>query len=348
MAALCLSLAVAVCPAPASTSYVDGISDQSIPSWDGGFSNSYFADLFASTWVPGPHIHYARYVLQWNLMSGVGEPDAHYRQQFVAWLQDTASMGLTSDVALTSYNGVYPASASQYRAGLLEILNRAKALGHTISYLEAWNEPNGQGGLDLETGTRSALAAARYTNAANAICREGAGCTIIAGDVEDSPGARAYEERYRAALSPVPVIWGIHPYYSVEDMDESYYRELRKGLPNEGVGDQIWFTEIAARRCTPVKENGEAGQAERAKWLVDTLMRNQRPEHVFYYEFLLKERRAPTCPEFDGALYAPDGNQDAPDEPRAAASYIWSDGETGERIWGSLWMPTLGVATNRL
>ncbi len=111
---------------------------------------------------------------------------------------------------------------------------------------------------------------------------------------------------------------------------------FREHLPNKGTGEQIWFTEIAARRCVDsggqIVENGEVGQAERASWLVNTLMRNARPEHVFYYEFLLKDRRQPSCQSegADGALYLPSGDPNAPDRARAAASYIW-DGEGASR-----------------
>jgi len=68
----------------------------------------------------------------------------------------------------------------------------------------------------------------------------------------------------------------------------------------------------------------------RTRWLVDTLMPSRRPEHVFYYAFLLSERRQPSCatePE-DDALYRPSTAPGAPDTPRPAASYIWG-GEAG-------------------
>jgi hypothetical protein len=38
----------------AATSYVDGISDQSLPEWDGNFDDSWFAGLFDDAWVHGP------------------------------------------------------------------------------------------------------------------------------------------------------------------------------------------------------------------------------------------------------------------------------------------------------
>jgi hypothetical protein len=242
-------------PALAATEYIDGISDQSLPAWD-----SYFPGFFSNTWVaPHGHVTLARYVVQWNVVSGPNEePYISYRQQFKAWVEDAGGMGLTLDVALTSYNALYPSSSSEYKTRLLEILNQAKAMGHPIRYLEAWNEPNVQGGYKKVS---EAAIPAHFTNSAYAACEEGYGCTIIAGDVEDNSGAKAYEEEYRKNLNPVPTIWGIHPYYSVEEMNESYYTKAVEGLPNGGVGDQVWITEVAARVCTRIKNNEESGQA---------------------------------------------------------------------------------------
>ena len=63
-----------------------------MPSWDGGFSGNYFGSFFESTWVnPPPHIAYARYVVQWNVIYKSTEkpyneePYVHYRQQFEEW-----------------------------------------------------------------------------------------------------------------------------------------------------------------------------------------------------------------------------------------------------------------------
>jgi hypothetical protein len=329
--ALALSLVCAGASAQATTAYVDGISDQSLPAWDGGFHGSYFAALFHDEWVgaPAAHIVFARYVVQWNVMSG-GYP--RYRSEFESWLTDVASLGLYPVMALTSYDGVLPGSAREYQTGLVQILDRARALGHPIGYLEAWNEPNGQ-------GSESAANAARFTNSANAACGEGRGCAVIAGDFEDSPDVAGYEREYVKDLDWVPAIWGVHPYYSVEEMSEAPFRDFREHLPNGGAGERIWFTEIAARKCSDfdgrVVENGELGQARRADWLVNTLIRNAKPEHVFYYEFLLKDGRQPECRSegSDSALYLPGGDPGEPDRARLAAGYIW-DGESVP--WGYL------------
>jgi hypothetical protein len=320
-----LSLAFAGAPGSAASTYVDGISDQSLPAWDGGFAGSYFAGLFGDAWVgsPASHITLARYVVQWNVMSG-GYPV--YRSEFESWLSDVSELGLIPDVALSSYDGVYPSSSAEYQRMLEQVLERAREAGHPIAYLEAWNEPNSQ-------GNESAVKAAGFTNDADAICEGGYRCTVVAGNFEDSPNSPRYEDEYVKDLNFVPAIWGVHPYYSVEDRSEEPFRRfishLPKHLPDNGARQRIWFTEIAARKCLDsggrVVENGEVGQSERARWLVNTLMRNAKPEHVFYYEFLLKDRRQPSCQSegSDGALFVPSGDPNAEDRPRLAASYIW-------------------------
>jgi Glycosyl hydrolase catalytic core len=253
-----------------------------------------------------------------------------YRSEFEAWLTDIASLGLTPDLALTSYDGRYPSSSTEYRTKLEEVLNQAKAID-PIRYLEAWNEPNNQGNV-------SALDAANFTNSASATCGHEYGCAVIAGNFEDGSNTPTYEKGYLEQLNPIPHIWGVHPYHSVEEMSEGPFLAFWEHLPNRGVGEQIWFTEIAARKCSDfnghVVENGEKGQSERADWLVNTLMKNAQPEHVFYYEFLLGDRREPSCQSegSDGALYLPSGEGSAADRPRPAASYIWDGG----RVLGEL------------
>jgi hypothetical protein len=307
----------------AARSYVDGISDQSLPEWDGDFDESWFAGLFDDTWAHGAraHVDFARYVVQWNVMSG---DYPRYLREWEAWIEDVASIGLKPEIALTSYDGVLPGTQSEYRAELVEILGRARALGEPIGWVEAWNEPNGQ-------GNEPARDAAAFTNAASSVCEEEYECTVIAGDFEDSPGVAAYEQEYIANLDPVPANWGVHPYYSVGEESEAPFETVREHLPNAGAGARIWFTEVAARKCTDfdgdLVENGEAGQARQADWLVNTLMRNAKPVHVFYYELLLKERKRPECQRegSDSALYEPSADPAEPDRPRLAASYIWGD-----------------------
>lgn len=326
--AVCLGLAVllAVPAAGAVTLSVDGISDQNIPYWDGGFYDSYFAGLFQRDWVADDQIRYARYVVQWNVMSGAY---AEKRADFEIWLQDVASLGLTPDIALTSYDRVYPRSPGEYALRLGQILTQARALGHPLPYVEAWNEPNNQGHL-------TAAVAADLANAAHALCALAYGCTVIAGDFEDAPGLPRYERQYERNLAMSTPIWGVHPYRSVEAMSEAPYLAFLRNLPHADAGQQVWITEIAARECTDydgvLHEHEEAGQARRAAWLLDRLMANHPPAHAFYYEFLLGGSRQPGCgaePE-DGALYVPVAAPSVADRPRAAAVVLERAGSLSE------------------
>ncbi len=58
---------------------------------------------------------------------------------------------------------------------------------------------------------------------------------------------------------------------------------------------------------------------------MNTLIHNNKIEHVFYYEFLLGEHKQPSCSEFDDALYVPSNDPNAPDRPRPAASWIFDN-----------------------
>jgi hypothetical protein len=330
VAVLCLALAFSSSPAGAAsaTPYVDGISDQSLPAWDGDFAESYFARLFSAVWVSAGHIRLARYVAQWDAISestSGANPHGDYHEKLEAWLTDVGELGLEPEIALTSYNGRYPETVEEYQRALGLILDRARTLGHPFRYVEAWNEPNNQ-------GAESARKAAQMTNTADALCARGYGCTVVAGNLEDAPDAARYEHEYEKALDFAPAIWGVHPYYSLELESETPLASLIAELPHGGAGERIWFTEIAARVCTDyggrLVDDGELAQAAQSRWLIDVLMRNRRPEHVFYFAFLPGERRAPSCSSEreDDALYEPRAAPDAPDVPRPAASYIW-DGE---------------------
>jgi hypothetical protein len=304
--------------APPGTPYVDGISDQSLPYWDRSFAGSYAAGFFHDAWVDGlaSHISLARYVVQWNVMSGA-YPD--YLAQLEAWYRDVLALGLTPEVSLAAYDGVLPGSYPEYRAALQALLDRFPA---TV-YVEAWDEPNGTPGL-------SPGMAARYTLIALSLCRV-RGCTVIAGNLLDSASMAAYEREYASALYPVSFTnWGVHPYLAVKARSASTVLAFKANLPDAGAGERIWFTEVGAYRCEGGVRPallGERAQALDASWLVNRLMPEIQPAHVFYYEFLFKGRRPPPCDRSDSdtALYAPAGDGGTLDVPRAAASYIYGD-----------------------
>jgi hypothetical protein len=316
-----LSATAAACPVVAApASHVDGISDQSLPAWDGSFATSRFAGQFRERWNGGGggQIKLARYVLQWDAMtlaSAGANSGGNYRERFEAWLQDARSLALTPVLALTSYDNVHPGSPGEYRAKLEAILARAAALGYPIAYVEPWNEPNGQ-------GRETAVKAAQLANAAEGACEPAHACKVIAGDFEDRPSVPAYERAYERALTFSPSIWGVHPYVSVRSHNDTIVRRLIAELPAHGAGQQIWFTEVGALYCSRGEVRGEARQASDASYLVNALLTDPSvaPAHVFYYGFLFADGvPAPCSPSVgeDSELYRSSG------EARPAAEMIF-------------------------
>jgi hypothetical protein len=217
-------------------------------------------------------------------------------------------------VALTSYDRVHPSSPAEYRARLEAILDRASAIGYPISYVEAWNEPNGQGSED-------AVSAATFANTANDVCGRTPRCSVVAGDFEDRSSAVAYTHDYERALSFSPGIWGVHPYVSVRSHSDGNLLRLISALPASGTGRQIWFTEVGALYCARGRTRGEARQAGDASYLVNTLLLDPAlaPAHVFYYGFLFGNHSSAPCAAGggeDAELYA------SSDAPRAAARVL--------------------------
>src|SRR2546421_15646 len=71
LAGLLLAAALHGSPAAARAGYIDGISDQSLPAWDGSFAGSPFASFFRARWsrAASGQISLARYVVQWDVMT---------------------------------------------------------------------------------------------------------------------------------------------------------------------------------------------------------------------------------------------------------------------------------------
>jgi hypothetical protein len=319
LAVLLVTLGVTCTAASAGTRYIDGISDQSVPVWDGSFAGSPFASYFRSRWIAAAsgQITLARYVVQWDAMThdrGSAHHGDGYGERFEAWLQDARSMGLIPVVALTSYDHLYPGSPADYRSSLEAILTRATAMGYPISYVEPWNEPNGQGHED-------ALTAAAFANSATGVCEQMRTCRVIAGDFEDRSTVTRYERAYEAALTSAPSIWGVHPYVSVASHNDANLVRLISALPAHLAARQIWFTEIGALYCGRGQVRGEARQASDAAYLVNSLLGDPAvaPTHAFYYGFLFGGHVNAPCAAGggdDSELYS------SSDEPRAAARIL--------------------------
>lgn len=271
LALLCLS-GVASATAGA-VSYVDGISDQNLASWESGAAN-----LFANAWVGSPpsHIKLARYVVQWNVES-YGEASETFIR-FKNWYVRAGMLGLTRDVGLTNYVvGSKEPTSTEYQTELTKLLSQFTG----INYVEAWNEPNHKSTKVSFYVTPAA--AAHYMNSAYSLCKTH-GCTAIAGDFHDDSNIGEYEKEYKASLNPTdPGNWGIHPYWTVLNHNTSRLTEFKKLLTAEA-SDRVWFTEVGAYYCTAGESppRGQAAQASDGSWLVNTLMpTTANLEHVF-------------------------------------------------------------------
>jgi hypothetical protein len=305
--------------ASAAAGGIDGISDQSLPAWDGSFSASPLADSLRGRWGDGPlaQVSLARYVLQWDALTEAGgrpDPRGTYRERFEAWLADVRSVGLTPVLALTSYDGVRPSSPREYGLRLEEILRRAAALGEPIRYVEAWNEPNNQ-------GHESPARAAEFANMAHAVCTTVFACRVIVGDFEDTATVTGLEIAYEKALNFAADAWGVHPYVALNTHSDAGLLNFKANLPNRGVGEQIWLTEVGAFYCRDGEVRGQERQAADASYLVNTLIPDPQlaPVHAFYYGLLYRDHLLAPCARGAGddtALYGPD------DAPRAAATVV--------------------------
>jgi hypothetical protein len=304
---LCLSLACASTPAWAGTAYVDGVSDQGLA----GLFDSAPADSASS------HIELARYVVQWDVMSGAGYPEelANLR----SWYSSALALGLTPDVALDNYN-CEGCSAPQTPTQYTEELHALFRAFPDIKVVEAWNEPNDS----RYSSYVPPAAAAGFTNSAYAFCLEH-GCTAIAGDLLDSEANMLeYERQYERYLQPRdPGNWGIHPYHAVKYMTAGTVAGFREALPDPAA-DHIWFTEVGAYYCESGTTYGEQAQDQQARFLVDDLMPEFQPEHVFYYELAWRYDEPPPCGDgqADTALYAAAGHN-GPLGARAAAGVLF-------------------------
>jgi hypothetical protein len=313
--------AVAAVAAPARASGIDGISDQSLPAWDGTFAASPLAALLEPRIGPARRqISLARYVLQWNAIaqpSRGAAPVGDYRERFEAWLADVAASGLQPVLALTSYDGARPGSAAAYADALEATLTRARALGWPIAFVEPWNEPDNQ-------GREPAAVAAAFANIAQTRCAA-LGCRVVAGDFEDGPALPAYQRTYERGLTFLPSVWGIHPYRALAARDPSGLVRFRAELPFAGAGAQVWFTEVASFYCRHGQVLGQAAQAAQARYL-RAVLEDPRlaPAHAFYYGLMFADRRPAPCTPTggdDSELYEPG------DRPRAAAAVLLAGAE---------------------
>jgi hypothetical protein len=314
--------------ASAAAPYVDGIADQNLGQWQGGFADNLgvfggsFTTYFQQAWVgaPASHILYARFVTAPDVIAqgGACEQNLFNWYEYVTQTAHLIPVIAVWDVAEGGCADHGAPSNSKYTTDVEQLLGALAGLGTQLPDLEAWNEPN-------ESGV-SASTAAGYWRDASSVCAT-SGCTALAGDMVDAPdqsgqkfdpgctanltfnNLKSYEVSYVKALGgAAPAIWAFHPYLAVNCEQEGSLRTFAANLPAASTPPQIWFTEVASYECYNGQSppRGAARQQADASYLVNTLMgpgAPAAPTNVFWYE-LAANGFTQNCAKYsDSALY---------------------------------------------
>jgi hypothetical protein len=168
----------------------------------------------------------ARIVVPWDVMR---MPDD--RERVRVWLDKTRLLGIDPLVAFGRSwdrrgHRALP-TLSQYRNAFM----RFQEMHWDVDTFVPWNEPNHP---KQPTWKRPDMAG-RFYNAIRAECPS---CTIVAGDVLDTPGMTRYTERYQRVLKEEPKVWGMHNYGDAYGRKSTATRQMLRITKGE-----LWLTE---------------------------------------------------------------------------------------------------------
>lgn len=231
----------------------------------------------------------ARIVVPWDV-----QRIPHDRRRVQAWLERTRALGIEPLVAFGrswARDGHRRApTLSQFRWAVRRFRQQHWDVRHFI----AWNEPNHP---KQPTWKRPRMAA-RYYNMLRAECRR---CTIVAGDVLDTPGMTRYVEAYKRSLSSRPRVWGMHNYGDAYGRKSTATRQMLRITSGE-----LWLTETGGVIRRPQGRTGvpmrrllrEAGGATR--YVLNLAVSQPRITRVYLYQWAAVDS-AP----WDSALLGP-------------------------------------------
>lgn len=281
MPGLLLALVALLLVLPASApAAVVGIADQT-------------ADSFHDARLRALGLRNARLVVPYD--AAATEPD-----RVQAWLDAVAAAGMQPHVAFEHVRGsgcpsfrcVAP-SRAQYAAAV----RRFRARFPQVTTFTTWNEANHQ---SQPVSGRPELVAGYYEEL-RAACD---GCAIVAGDVLDSGGYVRWLERFRAATSTEPRLWGLHNYG-----DATYGRTTGADAVLAAVPGELWLEETggivtlrnAAGRVTLSTDEARAARAVDHAFALT----GARPRIGRLYVYHWKAR---AFDRFDAGLARPDGS----------------------------------------
>jgi hypothetical protein len=159
-----------------------------------------------------------------------------------------------------------------------------------------WNEPN----HPKQPTWKRPEAAGRLYNAMKAECRS---CTIVAGDMLDTPGMTDYTERYKTVLKTRPRVWGLHNYgdaYGRKNTATTQFLRITTG--------RLWLTETGGVVRRPKGRTGVSMRrrlkdaAGATRYVLHLAESFDRIDRVYLYQWAAADKA-----EWDSALVASNG-----------------------------------------
>jgi hypothetical protein len=235
----------------------------------------------------------ARLTVPWD--AATSEPAA-----VQAWLEAVAAAGMTPHVAFEHLRGdrcpgspcVVP-SRAQYRAAVAAFHARFPQ----VRTFTTWNEANHQ---SQPVATRPEAVAGFYEELVS-VCPT---CTVVAGDVLDSGSYVRWLQRFRAATSLDPQLWGLHNYadttYGTTSGTDAVLAAVPGKLWIEETGGIVTLRNAAGRSTLAADETRAATAIDRAFAIARARPRVAR---MYVYQW-----QAGASDRFDSGLVRPDGS----------------------------------------
>ena len=279
-ARLLIALAVAatalVAPAGAAAAVI-GFGDQN-------------ASVFADPRLRALNLEVARLVVPWD--AATSQPD-----RVAAWLAAVSAAGMQPHVAFEHLSGdrcpASPCSAPS-RATYATAVRRFVARFGQVRTYTTWNEANHS---SQPVSSRPETVAGYYEEL-RAAC---ATCTVVAGDVLDSGSYVRWLQRFRAATTSDPQLWGLHNYGDV-----TYGTTAGTDAVLAAVPGKLWIEEtggiVVLRNATAVTlSHNEARAGASISRAFALLASRPRITRMYVYHW-----KGTTDGRFDSGLVRPD------------------------------------------
>jgi hypothetical protein len=237
-------------------------------------------------------VKYARLTVPWD--AATSEP-----VKVQAWLDAVAAAGATPHVAFEHLRSdrcpgspcVVPSRSAYASAVRAFIAKWPQVKTYTV-----WNEGNH---TSQPVADRPETVAGYWEDLRTAC----PGCTVVAGDVVDSGSYVRWLERFAAAASPEPALWGLHNY-----SDVTYGTSSRTDAALAAVSGDLWIEEtggLVARWDSRGRVLFRASESDAAT-AVDRAfsIATERPRITRMYVYQWKAWPTDT---FDAGLARPDG-----------------------------------------